>query len=286
MTNHTNHRSRHETAPFQIHSVGVPTQSCRYDSSLGLLTKKFIALLRSSAHGDLDLNRAASQLKVQKRRIYDITNVLEGIRLIEKNSKNHVRWIGNSADKSQSDNDNSELEQRLAYLRNHNQSLEKEHQKLKGFQHQVDQEIERVLKSKTSHCYMTLDDLAQFEVMLAAQQEAFVVLNAPLDDTYIEVHQQQKSGDQHEENIMPTAAMRNSKKFIRSSSSSSSSTSSTSSSSSSSPSSSSTTSSFPYPKRIEKTDGTRTRCFIRAPKSSNQPLHIVSLKQLTKNDME
>lgn len=69
------------------------SQSCRYDSSLGLLTKKFIALLRSSAHGDLDLNRAATQLKVQKRRIYDITNVLEGIRLIEKNSKNHVRWM-------------------------------------------------------------------------------------------------------------------------------------------------------------------------------------------------
>lgn len=69
------------------------TSTCRYDSSLGLLTKKFIALLRSSAHGDLDLNCAASQLKVQKRRIYDITNVLEGIQLIEKNSKNHVQWM-------------------------------------------------------------------------------------------------------------------------------------------------------------------------------------------------
>ena len=83
--------------PFQIHPSGAITspsaQSCRYDSSLGLLTKKFIALLRSSTHGDLDLNCAATQLKVQKRRIYDITNVLEGIQLIEKNSKNHVRWM-------------------------------------------------------------------------------------------------------------------------------------------------------------------------------------------------
>ena len=34
------------------------------------------------------------QLKVQKRRIYDITNVLEGINLIERFKKNHVRWIG------------------------------------------------------------------------------------------------------------------------------------------------------------------------------------------------
>lgn len=83
-------QQQHQT-PANIFSSSP--QSCRYDSSLGLLTKKFIALLRSSAHGDLDLNRAASQLKVQKRRIYDITNVLEGIRLIEKNSKNHVRWM-------------------------------------------------------------------------------------------------------------------------------------------------------------------------------------------------
>ena len=31
---------------------------------------------------------------MQKRRIYDITNVLEGIGLIEKKSKNNIAWRG------------------------------------------------------------------------------------------------------------------------------------------------------------------------------------------------
>jgi len=35
-------------------------------------------------------------LQVQKRRIYDITNVLEGIGLIEKKSKNNIQWKGNA----------------------------------------------------------------------------------------------------------------------------------------------------------------------------------------------
>ncbi|KAL8516260.1 hypothetical protein ACS0TY_014790 [Phlomoides rotata] len=43
-----------------------------------LLTKKFINLIKSAEDGIIDLNKAADTLEVQKRRIYDITNVLEG----------------------------------------------------------------------------------------------------------------------------------------------------------------------------------------------------------------
>ncbi|KAI9257580.1 E2F/DP family winged-helix DNA-binding domain-containing protein [Helicostylum pulchrum] len=191
-----------------------------YDSSLGLLTKKFIALLRSSAHGDLDLNRAATQLKVQKRRIYDITNVLEGIRLIEKNSKNHVRWIGNAASTTTNTTkiSTNDLEERLAFLKKHNQSLEKEQNQLNSFKQQVDDEIERVLKNHSSYCYLTLDDIAQFEVIMAAQQESLVVVNAPYD-TDIET-------------------------------------------------------------------SNNTKCYIRVPDHSNQPLRIVSLRQQMKKNHE
>lgn len=39
------------------------------------------------------MNKAAEVLKVRKRSIYDITNVLEGIHLIKK-SKNNIQWMG------------------------------------------------------------------------------------------------------------------------------------------------------------------------------------------------
>lgn len=68
------------------------TNQVRYDNSLGLLTRRFVQMLRESPDGTLDLNLSSSQLGVQKRRIYDITNVLEGIGLIEKKGKNNVRW--------------------------------------------------------------------------------------------------------------------------------------------------------------------------------------------------
>ncbi|KAK4772914.1 hypothetical protein SAY87_027933 [Trapa incisa] len=75
-------------------STLTPASNCRYDSSLGLLTKKFVNLLKQGEDGILDLNKAAEILKVQKRRIYDITNVLEGIGLIEKKIKNRISWKG------------------------------------------------------------------------------------------------------------------------------------------------------------------------------------------------
>ena len=55
-----------------------PLEKTRYETSLGLLTKKFVSLFHNSSSGTVDLNKASETLNVQKRRIYDITNVLEG----------------------------------------------------------------------------------------------------------------------------------------------------------------------------------------------------------------
>ena len=66
----------------------------RKENGLVELTKKFIELLKGACNQTLDLNDAVKDLFVQKRRIYDITNVLEGIGLICKVSKNNIRWDG------------------------------------------------------------------------------------------------------------------------------------------------------------------------------------------------
>ena len=86
----------YRTSPLSDQQLRMGTPSslgqARYDSSLGILTKRFVHLLKSAPGHRVDLNKAASDLGVQKRRIYDITNVLEGIGLIQKEAKNHVSW--------------------------------------------------------------------------------------------------------------------------------------------------------------------------------------------------
>lgn len=70
-----------------------PFMKPRYDTSLVFLTQRFAELLKQSADGVLDLNIVAQELHASKRRVYDVTNVLEGIQLIKKKSKNNVQWL-------------------------------------------------------------------------------------------------------------------------------------------------------------------------------------------------
>lgn len=91
---YTRRRGRREMQPYPKMFVKSPIEKTRYDTSLGILTKKFVGLLKSTEDGVVDLNQAADVLEVQKRRIYDITNVLEGVGLIKKKSKNNIEWRG------------------------------------------------------------------------------------------------------------------------------------------------------------------------------------------------
>lgn len=151
---------------------GDPSSSiaARYDNSLGLLTRKFVSLLRDSPDSTLDLNQAASILAVQKRRIYDITNVLEGIGLIEKKGKNNVKWRRgsrstststsafslSSSNKHLNDGDeelsveNNKQQERIEFLRDRINRMKEEESKLDKHIGQI-QELLREM-SEDEHC--------------------------------------------------------------------------------------------------------------------------------------
>ena len=65
----------------------------RQENSLGELTKNFINYIRKSGRNTVNINELVKELKVKKRRIYDITNVLEGIGYVQKHAKNEISWI-------------------------------------------------------------------------------------------------------------------------------------------------------------------------------------------------
>lgn len=87
-------------AAYYHHRSAPPVQQSQGQgdsSSLSSISERFVELLNSVSppygQGDLDLNNATEKLNVPKRRLYDITNVLEGIGLIKKENKNYVSWV-------------------------------------------------------------------------------------------------------------------------------------------------------------------------------------------------
>ncbi|KAF1783241.1 E2F Family [Phytophthora cactorum] len=66
----------------------------RKDKSLGLLCENFLKLYRDDKISEICLDRAATELGVERRRIYDIVNILESIHLVSRKSKNLYNWHG------------------------------------------------------------------------------------------------------------------------------------------------------------------------------------------------
>lgn len=73
-------------------AVSRPTE--RGDKSLKTITVNFLSLIRESSNGAVELTDTANKFGIIRRRLYDITNVLDGAGLLKKVTKNRVQWRG------------------------------------------------------------------------------------------------------------------------------------------------------------------------------------------------
>ncbi|KAF8729507.1 hypothetical protein HU200_017446 [Digitaria exilis] len=66
----------------------------RKEKSLGLLCSNFVVLYNRDDVETIGLDEAAKSLGVERRRIYDIVNVLESVGILARKAKNRYTWIG------------------------------------------------------------------------------------------------------------------------------------------------------------------------------------------------
>ncbi|XP_052121708.1 transcription factor E2F5-like [Frankliniella occidentalis] len=158
-------------------------QQSRFEKSLGLLTTKFVTLLQKAKDGILDLKVAADILAVrQKRRIYDITNVLEGIGLIEKRSKNSIQWKGAGPGCN-----TQEMSNRLSTLKREISRLEEHEKMLDTHKQWIQQSIVNILEDGDNNrlAYLTYQDIRSCfddETILAIQAPNGTPLQVPVVD--------------------------------------------------------------------------------------------------------
>ncbi|XP_041811755.1 transcription factor E2F3 [Chelmon rostratus] len=136
-------------------------EKSRYDTSLSLLTRRFAELLGRSTDGVVDLNIVAQELNVAKRRIYDVTNVLEGIQLLQKTSKSHFKWLG------------SEVKKHTDYQRTI--LIEKE-KKLDELIQSCMQQVHQICESRHRFAYLTYDDIQRIPSL---REQTVIVIKAP-----------------------------------------------------------------------------------------------------------
>ncbi|XP_004176908.4 transcription factor E2F6 isoform X1 [Taeniopygia guttata] len=174
----------------------VEVKRPRFDASLVLLTRRFMALLRKAPDGVLDLNEVATTLGVRKRRVYDITNVLDGIDLIQKRSKNHIQWIGNDLDQLIGKTpEQQNLRDELSDLSAMEEALD---ELIKDCAHEIFELTDDEENAKLA--YVTYQDIRsiqafqeQIVIAIKAPEETNLEIPVPKDD-HIEVHVKSTKG--------------------------------------------------------------------------------------------
>jgi len=132
-----------------------------------------LGLIKQSEQDDgvIDLNEASKTLDVQKRRIYDITNVLEGIGLIEKRSKNRIHWLGSGIS-------SPEDRPKIDYLKQEIEILKEEESELDGNLRGRQLELKELVDNPSSSkfAFVTHDDIRNLPSMTG---QTLIAIKAP-----------------------------------------------------------------------------------------------------------
>ena len=133
----------------------------RQENSLGELTKNFINYIRKSGKNTVNINELVKELKVKKRRIYDITNVLEGIGYVQKHAKNEISWIRTEVLNNYSNSRLFNMKQEVNNRKNEYNELEKNSKLLDKEIGKIKQEFNSISQKDdfNKYGYITFTDL-------------------------------------------------------------------------------------------------------------------------------
>ncbi|XP_069706591.1 transcription factor E2F6 isoform X2 [Phaenicophaeus curvirostris] len=162
---------------IQLVKKTLKVKKPRFDVSLVYLTRKFMELVRTAPDGVLDLNEVATMLGVRKRRVYDITNVLDGIHLIQKRSKNLIQGssLGHVVGKA---SEQQNLKDEISDLSAMEEALD---ELIKDCAHQLLELTDD--KENAKLAYVTYQDIHSIQ---AFQEQIVIAIKAP-EETELEI---------------------------------------------------------------------------------------------------
>ena len=165
------------------------SKSFKIENSLSQLTQNFLNYIKKKGRVKISINDLVNDLNVKKRRIYDITNVLQGIGYLDKMGKNNFLWIkNNNSENNEHTPPNSESAKKDIisenYISNYSQ-LKKEFDELKSKNNELDDLINRyreefkLISEKNEfkiYGYITFDDIIELS---RNENVHFMLIKAP-----------------------------------------------------------------------------------------------------------
>ena len=136
------------------------------ENSLGQLTKNFINYIKKTGRKSININDLVNELSVKKRRIYDITNVLQGMNYLQKSGKNEIVWTKNISNKSKSKKKPSSTKKVNNKPKINIEELQKEKNELDNDIEKFKAEFNSIAKKGDflRYGYITLDDIRRLSI--------------------------------------------------------------------------------------------------------------------------